>query len=402
MRVLFIPAAVSSHHYPMVPLAWAFRVAGNEVCVAGQPPVIESIVRSGLPAVRVGETYDLFAGLADVGAMFLRETGLAPNGDLSAVPPTELRRLGELRVEPLLLAAEAMARDLVEFARFWRPDLVITDPITLAAPLVSEVMGVPLVHHLWGPQPPSLPALPGYGAGTDLWPDRLLSLYDAFGARARSSYGVGTVDPCPPSLQPAPVPHRIGVRYLCYNGSGIVPGWLRQSAGRPRVCVSWLTTRTVAAGTGTDHPAHAIIAALTDLDVEVVATLRAPDREALLGHVPAGVRLEADLPLHLVLPSCEVAVNHGGGGTVLTVACLGVPQVMVPQEPGQIFNAECITAAGAGDWFRPGPGDAGRVAVAVSSMLSDDTRRKAAHALREENLAQPTSAEAVEAIGRLI
>ena len=35
MRVLFIPAAVASHAYPMVPLAWAFRSAGHDVHFIG-------------------------------------------------------------------------------------------------------------------------------------------------------------------------------------------------------------------------------------------------------------------------------------------------------------------------------------------------------------------------------
>jgi UDP:flavonoid glycosyltransferase YjiC (YdhE family) len=403
MRVLFIPAAVASHHYPMVPLAWAFRTAGHEVCVAGQPVVIDSIVRSGLTAVSVGGSYDLMAGISGASEMVRRETGRVPNGaaELAALPPDVRRRYVEMRKAPHLKAAEAMAGDLIAYARTWRPDLVVTDPATMVGPLLADVLEIPLIHHLWGPQPPSVTKFPGYGAPVQDWPSGVREMFARFGATPRPDYSLGTVDPCPPSLQPVSGPNRLVSRYLSYNGSGAVPQWLRVPADRPRVCVSWMTTDTEAAdGTGR-HPVAALAEALATLDVEVVITVRASDRAAL-GPAPDGVRLVEDIPLHMVLPTCAVSVNHGGAGTMLSAACAGVPQVIVPQNPAHDFNAERISAVGAGTAFRAHEIDIEAMAATVASMMTDDTWRKAARSLREENLALPAPAEVLRTIVDLL
>ncbi|MFF4729950.1 nucleotide disphospho-sugar-binding domain-containing protein [Streptomyces mirabilis] len=240
-----------------------------------------------------------------------------------------------------------MADDPVDFVRHWRPDLVVTESLSYAAALAAEVAGIPLVHHLWGPQPSSLTKCPGFGAGSGLWPEDLVKLLSRFGAEPRAVHDVCTVDPCPPTLQPTSVARQVRTAYLSYNGSGQIPPWFPRPTGRPRICVSWMTTNTAAAGLEGQHPVATLVTALAALDAEVVAVVWPADRERI-GPVPAGVRLVTDLPLHTVLATCDAAVNHGGAGTMLTAACHGVPQVIVPQEGGLVFNADCLAATGAG------------------------------------------------------
>nr|WP_238937357.1 peptidase S8 [Streptomyces clavuligerus] len=55
MRVLFTVWPNPSHLYPVVPLAWALRSAGHEVCVAAHPEVADAIAAVGLTAVPLGD-----------------------------------------------------------------------------------------------------------------------------------------------------------------------------------------------------------------------------------------------------------------------------------------------------------------------------------------------------------
>ncbi|MFG2533160.1 nucleotide disphospho-sugar-binding domain-containing protein [Streptomyces sp. NPDC048516] len=387
----------------MVPLAWAFRSAGHEVRVAGQPPVVDAIVASGLTAVPVGASYDLMAGITEAGDIVRREMSQGPSasGDTSSMSPEAFRRYAEMRTVPHVRTALAMADELVDHARYWRPDLVVSDPITMVAPLVAEVAGAPLVHHLWGYQPPSLAQFPGYGLDPDRWPADLRACYERFGAEPRAHHGIATVDPGPATLQPAGVPKRLPARYMSFNGSGAVPEWLRSPGERPRICLSWLTANTVSADSGVVHPVTTLIDALAGLDVETVVAVRGRDRENL-GRLPGNARVVEDMPLNIILPTCAVAVNHGGTGTILTAACSGVPQVVVPYNPGLAAHAECLAETGAGLVLPADPINPGEVADAVASMLGAGAFRKAAGALREENLALPVPTQVMRAIEELV
>jgi UDP:flavonoid glycosyltransferase YjiC (YdhE family) len=397
MRVLFIPLAASSHYYPMVPLAWAFRAVGHEVRIAGQPPITEPILRSGHIAVPIGSSYDLLTNLAKAEDDFRETTGhrLAAFKDFSSMPAEALRRYVETRRAAHINTAKAMADELVEFTRAWRPDLVVTDLVTLVGPLVAAVAGVPLALHSWGPQFPTT-NLPGYESEL---PPEIRALYERFGAEPRSEPAICVVDPCPPSLQAMKAPNQIVTRYVPYNGSGVTPDWLRRPAGSPRICVSWGVTNVGMQGMG-KHPVLAIAEALASFDVDVVITVNSSDR-ANIGELPSGVRVVEPLPLQIVLPSCAVAVNHGGAGTIMTAASFGVPQVLLPQEQSDIFNSGRIAAVGAGVSLQVHETDAEGIATAVTSMLSDDTWSKAAQALREENAAQLSAAEVVRKIQEL-
>ncbi|MFI6645445.1 nucleotide disphospho-sugar-binding domain-containing protein [Streptomyces sp. NPDC050504] len=402
MRVLFVPLAAASHYYPMVPLAWALRTAGHEVCVAAQSGVTDTAVRSGMQVYPVGADFDLLAHLGRAQEVLRRETGrtLAGFGEMSAIPEDVRRRYVALRNAAHTGAASAMADELVAFARHWRPDVIVCDVVALVGPLVAEVMGIPLVHQAWGPQHAGMVRFPGHGAPVDSWPDELRALYERFGATPRATGGVLTVDPCPPSLQAFRLPHQLVTRFVPYNGSTVIPDWLRRPPERPRVGVSWSVSNS-ATLVGQEAPLGTVIDALDGLDTDVVVTVGAQDRAAL-GPVPPGVRVVEGMPLHLVAATCSVAVNHAGAGTMLTVAAAGVPQVMLPQEPGQLRNAETVAAVGAGTLIRGPQTDAGEIRTAVRSLLDEPRWAKAAAGLRDENAAQLTPAQAADAVAERV
>jgi UDP:flavonoid glycosyltransferase YjiC (YdhE family) len=212
VRILFAPLPQVSHYFLMVPLAWAFRAAGHEVRVASQPAIVDVITRSGLTAVPLTEE--------NTDGNWLK----VDMDTLAAPPPEErLHRLRDIRTRQFVGMADAAADDLVSFAHSWKPDLVVSDPLNLAGPLVSETLGVPLVHQLWGPDVARHLGFPGLGLPVDAWPPELHELYGRFGVEIRPEYVKYTVDPCPDSMQNANVPNRIPVRYVPYNGTGALP-----------------------------------------------------------------------------------------------------------------------------------------------------------------------------------
>jgi UDP:flavonoid glycosyltransferase YjiC (YdhE family) len=390
-----------SHYYPMVPLAWALRAAGHDVRVAGQPPVVQPVLTSGLVAVPAGASYDLMAGIAELNEAVKAAQGSMPTSveDMRALPPGVLRGFRDAQMLPHVSAAAAMADDLIAATRSWRPDLIVADPVTLVAPLLADVLGCPLVHHLWGPFMPGLNHFPGLGGDPADWPADLRALFERYGAGPRARHAVATVDPCPAGLQSDGVPNPIPVRYVPYNGPGTAPDWLNEPPRAPRVCVSWSMSNSRAVGSdGFQVPA--IVAALRPLDVELVVTVKASDRAAL-GTPPDGVRFLAELPLNVVLPGCAAAVHHAGAGTLLTAVVYGVPQVMVTPMPDQTFNAERLAAVGAGVALKADRLEPDDLTAAVSAVLTDDGWAQAADRLRAENDSRPTPADAVATLEQL-
>ncbi|TDC44520.1 glycosyl transferase family 28, partial [Actinomadura sp. KC345] len=144
-----------AHLYAQVPVAWALRSAGHEVCVASRPDLVEDITRTGLTAVPVGEVLDLESRL--------REGGVAdaPDG-------RDLLTMDELRPEratydalhglftvlttegfPLVSSPDTIDQ-LVGFAREWRPDLLIWDPQVIAGGVAARVCGAAHARLLYG------------------------------------------------------------------------------------------------------------------------------------------------------------------------------------------------------------------------------------------------------------
>ena len=418
MKVMFIPWSEASHYFHMVPLAWAFRTAGDEVRVASQPGAADAIKRSGMSVTVVGEAYDFHSeqekilGTGRRDMVTIREISSASDdsGKFALVPDRleegpgrdymmrMLKRSMEHRLGPLVKTAQVMADDVVQLARAWQPDLIVSDPIVMAAPLAARAAGTPLVHLQWGPAIRlQTGQFPCSGASPELWPDDLRDLYARHDTEPSAEPAAATVDPCPASLQyDGGIPSRIPARYVPYNGTGDIPRWLTEPPSRPRICVTWGTTTTTLGGRE-GFLVPRILDALASFDVEVVLTLTAADRRLLANHglqsdLPGQVRVAENLPLHLLLPSCDAIIHQGGAGTMLTAASFGLPQLLIAGITDQLAHAERIAAASAGVSLNRADASAETITAGIKTILSDQATRQAAHKLRDEIHAQPTPA----------
>lgn len=414
MRVLFTPvAATTTPLFHMVPLAWAFRAAGHEVRVAALPSLSPATVSVGLPAVEVGRDYEIMDGVlrsrggrrvieASAGAW--TESGLASaDGSESAIDAhaEEHADIRDATLAPLVEATARMAPDLLRFAEAWRPDLVVCDSMVFAAPLVSQTLGIPLVRQTWGPDVMRMISQPlqGRSDGGDVraqWPSGLPDLYERYGLEVRNDYPVRTVDPWPASLQLPGMTGRLPLRFVPYNGTAAVPDWVLDRADRPRVCVTWGTSTAALAGDEA-FVLPQVVKGLADLDLEVVLAISADDREKL-GALPDNARVAQNVPLHLFMPTCDAIVNQGGTSSLLTAACHGLPQLLMPQTADNPFNAANFAGSGASvtlDAAGAGPQDIG---AAVTRLLTDEAYRTAAGKVRDEIAEMPPPSAVVRTL----
>jgi UDP:flavonoid glycosyltransferase YjiC (YdhE family) len=368
MRVLLVTFPTASHLFPLVPLAWALRAGGHSVRVATSPPLVDHVLGAGLIAVPCGET-------VDTGAAW-RGFDVLPGRDTDRIQHANDRR--DRAMAMFTDVARAMTPDVLKFATSWRPDVIIYEPRGYAGLIAATSLDIPLVRHLWG-----------VDCTTHRW-DRerpaLDGLFAEYGLTDPEPRGVLTVDPCPPSLQLTTGGSRQGMRYVPYNGPGIVPAWLRSQASRPRVCVTWGTTMRSTARDG--NPLDRLVAAFAGMDVELVLAVSAHQRSTLT--VPDGVRVVESMPLHLLLPSCAAIVHQGGTGTVLTAVVAGVPQPAIPAVTGAHENCGGIVQLGAAISLDTSSlDDMRRLRSALSALLTDPVHRQAAADLRREAAEQP-------------
>ncbi|MGX8909857.1 nucleotide disphospho-sugar-binding domain-containing protein [Streptomyces netropsis] len=388
LRILIIPSPVVTHLMPLVPLAWALRAAGHELLVVGQPDVMGVARQAGLNAVSIGDRFgmeDVFRSMLVPGKRPIELWGRLDPAHLEHFPPVWKDHSD--RVLPAYL----------EFARAYRPDLIVADPMEFNSLVVGGLLGVPVLHHRFGVDAVSEPVRAAArgalrdscrGLGLDELPDPGIQL-----------------DPCPPGLQLPGLQQALPIRYVPFNGSGEVPSWLRQerpsAPGKRRVVVS-LGTRTLALN-GVPFM-RALLRSFDGLrDVEAIATVPEAFRDEI-GAVPGNVRMTDPVPLHLLVETCDAVVHHGGSGTVLTTVHAGLPHLVLPQMADQFGHADQLVATGVGIMIGDAAGQNDPVCLrgALEELLSEPGYAKGASELREAMREMPTPAEVVTGLGRLL
>lgn len=395
MRVLLVPLGWPSHYQAMVSLGWALRTAGHSVRVAAMPPTADAVTRSALTGVRIGEDSSLVEDMTAMQQMARQRLGRGPvsMAEIHQMPEDVRRKIGFFKLVPHINVAAAVADDLVSYARSWTPDLVIADPMMLAAPLVSETLGVPLVHNLWGFYTSGRIPAPTKGMPPTEWPEEMLELYARFDVPVRETYAAATIDPVPSSLQAGGVPHPVPMRYVPYNGPGELPGWVENRSERPRICV---TLGTILVNTQQGESASLLrrcCVTLAGEGFDVVVAVGENDLQAV-EDLPDGVRVAVNLPLELLLPTCAAVVNHGGSGTVLTAALHGVPQAVFAISPEHTLAGEQLAAYGAGSVRSGYEVSETDIKEAVATVVGADVRA-AAERLATEMRAMPSPADVV-------
>ncbi|UFQ18665.1 MULTISPECIES: activator-dependent family glycosyltransferase [Streptomyces] len=421
MRVLFVTWPWRTHYQPVVPLGWALQTAGHEVRVASGPELSDVITRSGLTAVPVGSDVPVLQKLAE---MFTEEhqeivdtlEKLGPRDDLlfefakndeELLTWDRLRWLTRYLTEILKGMNESMIEDLVEYCRWWQPDLVVWDWLTPAGSIAATAVGAPHARikieidvdarfrrefvRVRDEQAPE--------DREDAMADWLGSWAEKYGASFSEEMVTGqfTVEQMLGSLRLESDVPCVPMRLIPYNGPAVVPEWTRADPAKPRV----LATFGVSQEQGEEYQAFSVeqlqemLDSLADLDIELVVTL--PEQlQKELKRVPANTRVVEFVPLHVIIPSCSAVIHHGGVPAFLDAIAHEVPQLMVGRVVPDIEERAARTAeAGAGLWLPPAEVSGARIREELVRLLDEPAFREAAGRLREEYLAQPTPSEVV-------
>lgn len=384
MRVLFVTTSWGSHYYHLVPLVWAMRASGHEVFVSSEPSFADTIVRSGATAVPTSRDVDQDELMKRVLADPPDWPGTAPEGVSQEEWDSSWRDVSR-RAFPMFAAlAGELADDVLRQVRALRPDLIVYEPTSFVAPLVGAAMGIPAVRHVLG--------VDVIYMARNIVPPILQPLAERLGVGEVDILGLATIDNCPPSMQLPSRVTRIRTQFVPYNGWGAMPDWLLEPSPPRRVGVSW---GLCASGRGRGFLVPELVKALSDLDVEVVVTLSAADRKNLPEDGLPGARVVESLPLHMLMPSCEVMLHQSGISTMLTALSYGVPQLVFPQMPDELMESRPLIAAGAGIAVPP-EADLNTIAERTAELVTNPSYREAARRLREEIRQQPSPTETVK------
>ncbi|MFI0979483.1 activator-dependent family glycosyltransferase [Streptomyces sp. NPDC021093] len=417
MRILFTVNPGTSIFQAMVPLAWALRTAGHEVRFASRPGFADEITRAGLTAVQAGRDFDLGRVLEAAGENLFEaaRSGLPAPWDVAHAPE-------KATWDHMLQGYEQTVQDvekpenfpivggLVEFARQWRPDLVIWEPLSSAGAIAAKACGAAHARILWGidvfgvarahflrlkEQQPE-------GERSDPLAEWLGGYARKYGGEFTEDMTTGhfTIDQFPRALQAeAPGLDYERMQYIPYNGPSVVPGWLWEKPDRPRVALTLGLTATDIFD-GYTVNTQELLDELGGLDIEVVATI-ADSEKAKLRRIPDNARLVPFVPLHVLAPTCDLVIHHAGPGTLATVARYGVPQIAIPYSFDEPLFAQKLADAGAAVWIPNSEATGSAIRDQVLKLLGDPSYARGAARLRDDIETLPTPNELVPRLEEL-
>ncbi|MGH3982300.1 MAG: activator-dependent family glycosyltransferase [Pseudonocardiaceae bacterium] len=420
MRVLFTTFAARSHFFAQVTVASALRTAGHEVIVASQPDLTDDIVAAGLTAVAVGPMLNLEPETQQANESFNdRNLGGLDMANTRHDPFTWDKALGMFTAMTSFVfqnvCPEPMVDELVTLAVDWKPDLIVWDPLTLAAPVAARLSGAAHARLLFGPDQVArnraafrkLLGQQPAGQRDDPLAEWLAWTLERNGGSAAEIgeemvVGQWTIDPTPTSMRAPLDLHYVPVRYVPYNGPSTLPGWLREPPPYPRRLCLTLGVSLGEAPDGGTVAARDVLAAVDGLDAEVVATLP-PDLLVRLGKLPSNVRAVDFVPLNALLPSCDAIVHHGGSGTFMTALSHGVPQLIVPDMIWDSMEKSLtLTDCGAGKFISdPEELSAERLRHHIVAILDDPSFAVSAARVRTEIVGTPSPNDIVPVLENL-
>jgi hypothetical protein len=325
--------------------------------VASHPFFKDTITNAGLPALPVGEDVDVRGLMSEAHRR-------------SSLDPADIRHRGEQAVATATTSAVAMAEDTFRFARDWRPDVVVYEPMAFLGPGLAAELDVPALRLLWATD---------FVASIADVPEADDAMLGGLGSRQQlvdnMAFGDVTLDPCPPRLRTDDDLVRRPMRYVPYNGPAVMPRWLAGPPARPRVVVTWGGSLHYL-GWEDAFLAPRIVRALAGQDVEVVVAVLDEQRDRF-GDLPDNVVHIGPIALNLLSGDCAGIIHQGGAATTMTAVSCGWPQLIFPWAADAIVNARLVSRSGSGRYELPVDLDDAGLSRAVHRFVADLPRLRA-------------------------
>jgi UDP:flavonoid glycosyltransferase YjiC (YdhE family) len=365
MRALFVSGGGIGHGFPLVPLAWAMRVAGHEVRFVTTGRALD-VEHAGLPVVDAAPGVDFTARIRE---------RIAQSQETLQQTATMQNLCGAI---PLLAQfSEVLVDGVVDAAMQWRPDLVVHTQADGAGLVAAGKLRVPLVDH-------GLGIVRGAGVH-ELLREHMADAFARHGV-AELPQPIASIDVAPPSML-ADESSGWPMRYVPYNGGCVLPNWLHRPGDRRRIAVTLGTVAPMTEGLG---PLRQILQVAGSVDAEFVLALGNVDTSEL-GDLPDNAHVVGWVPLGELLRGCAALVHHGGEGTTMTALAAGVPQLILPSGRGRHIPAAAVQQCRAGLTSHVQDLDSAQ----LSRLLNDKKLAEAASRVREEIAALPTPADLV-------
>ncbi|WJK42568.1 DUF1205 domain-containing protein [Solwaraspora sp. WMMA2056] len=380
MRVLFTMFPSYVHLYPLAPVAWALQSAGHEVRIATHAGFAGAVASVGLTAVALGD--------ADAPEARLRDDAKQPPGPEEVLAYADVMGLNEQERENWIIFYQWLlnplsdyvrvdlpeAGELIEMARLWKPDVVLWDPLFPAGAVAARVSGAAHGRFLgaaldyFGYSLERLAAardrVVAAGLPENPLADVMRPLADKYGVEVDDELLLGqwTVDPLPEGVSLVTGTSKVPVRWVPFAGGETFRDWLYDEPERPRIALSLgESARRYVSGDWGRTPK--LFEALSDLDVEVVATLNKFQLEGVQ-RVPDNVRVVEWVPLTQLMPTCSALIHHGGSGTTMNAIVNRIPQLVCDTDESFLMRAAEAS---------PDPRDTGTYRVGREFGLTDET-----------------------------
>jgi UDP:flavonoid glycosyltransferase YjiC (YdhE family) len=382
MRVLVTSTPGTGHLHPLVPLVREIVALGHEVVWATAESACAKVqslgfrtVPSGLdPDVRRSMVLDRIAHVVDL-------------------PPRE-RRAVQLSVTFGDVVAPAMRDDLSGVFADFKPDLVVHEFAELAAAPMSNARGIPCVCVGFSNAISDSVQTAVEASVAPVWKHEGLQVSTA------TFNGDLLLHPFPALLDtPRPDVPSAPMRPLAFDGAPLTPPpeWADSfGKDRPGAYVTFGTEVSQRA------PWNALLEALSDLDVDVVATVGSQLDPTTLGPLAPNIRVEQYVPQSFVIDRADVVVSHGGAGTVIGAATAGVVQLCVPIAADQWDNADLLAAANVGMVLEAEERDADTIRHSIERLLDDESMRTDAQVLSDHFASMPHPSQIATAIDQFV
>jgi UDP:flavonoid glycosyltransferase YjiC (YdhE family) len=375
MRVLFVTPPGYGHAFPLIPLAWAFRLAGHTVAVATTGVSLGVAARAGLAAINVAVEADLPSVFRHYSNSY-RQAFHDPDKPLSDSldgGPTVFTAL-----------ADVMTEGLIDCARHWRPNLIIHTPYAAAAPIVATALGIPTIF---------------LGIAIAYTPRAMLEGTYARMRQTWKKFGIekleeprAWIDVAPPSLRRSRS-DGVPMRYISYHGAGITENAEHLRYSRPRVIITLGTVVPLIEGLGL---IERIISQAAHIPADFTILHGSPEGK-LLRCLPNNITATSWLPLDQVLNGSNAIVHHGGPGTMFAALNACVPQIVLPRASDQFYNADALQRFGAAIVHTEGPPTVESLELAIN----DSILRVHAEQLRDEMEAMHNPSELIPMLEQL-
>jgi UDP:flavonoid glycosyltransferase YjiC (YdhE family) len=276
--------------------------------------------------------------------------------------------------------ALAKVHRILDLSRVHGYDMIVCDELDFGAMLAAELLSIPVVTvAILAAEPTWLRALShepmqALRASAGLGPDVDLMRIA----------GDSMVIPFPESFRPVAAgnPPTFRVRAEPYETSGSHPAadWLAAGNERHRI---YVTLGTAFNRDSTDLLPR-IVDAISPLQARVLVTTGPGVSPADVVTHSSRVRVESYVPQDAVMRVCDVAVLHGGSGSLTGAALHGTPVVLVPLGADQFGNALKVEELGMGRALDAASVTRSGITSAVDDVLADPNYARAARDVQQE------------------